>query len=91
MAPELGFKNYFRFATMVCIDLAVACANPEGPAVWNRIVPLPEDPYGMEVEHEILDAHLNPLLGYIEVPLQLGFFSFLLSWRIGKQKMLVIT
>ncbi len=33
----------------------------------------------------------DPLLGYIEVPLQLGFFSFLLSWRIGKQKMLVVT
>ena len=28
----------------------------------------------------------NPLLGYIEVPVQLAVFSFLVSWRIGKQR-----
>ena len=27
----------------------------------------------------------NPMLGYLEVPLQLAAFSFLVSWRIGKQ------
>ena len=29
----------------------------------------------------------NPLLGYIEVPIQLAVFSWLVSWRIGKQRM----
>ena len=29
----------------------------------------------------------NPLLGYIEVPIQLASFAFLVSWRIGRSRL----
>lgn len=72
-----AWKLNARFCTLLGLLLVFS--------VWSVTMPGPGSIEGWVYLRPNSGPTLpNPLLGYIEVPLQLAFFSFLVSWRIGK-------
>lgn len=68
-----------RFCTLLTLLLVFS--------VWSVTMPGPGSIEGwLYLRPDSGPVLPNPLLGYIEVPVQLASFAFLVSWRIGRLK-----
>lgn len=73
----MGWRISSRFWTLLGLLIVFS--------VWSATMPAPGSIEGWVYLRPGVGPKLpNPLLGYLEVPAQLGIFSFLVSWRIGK-------
>ena len=83
LCPFLGTLAAWRFSARFWTLLGLLLVF----SVWSVTMPGPGSIEGWLYLRPDSGPKLpNPLLGYIEVPLQLACFSLLVSWRIGKHR-----
>ncbi len=81
LCPFLTTLAAWDFKTRFCILMGLWLVF----SVWSVTMPGPGSIEGWVYLRPGSGPTLpNPLLGYIEVPLQLGLFAALVSWRVGK-------
>ena len=81
LCPFLKTLSAWKFRTRFCALLGLLVVF----GVWSVTMPGPGSIEGWLYLRPGAGPKLpNPALGYIEVPLQLGLFAALVSWRVGK-------
>jgi len=81
LCPFLGTLVAWDFKRRFCVLMGLLLVF----SVWSVTMPWPGSIEGWVYLRPGSGPTLpNPLLGYIEVPLQLGLFAALVSWRVGK-------
>ena len=84
LCPFLATLAAWDFKTRFCVLIGLLLVF----SVWSVTMPGPGSIEGWVYLRPGSGPTLpNPLLGYIEVPLQLGLFAALVSWRVGKLRM----
>ena len=81
LCPFLATLAAWDFKTRFCVLMGLLLVF----SVWSVTMPGPGSIEGWVYLRPSSSPTLpNPILGYIEVPLQLGLFAVLVSWRIGR-------
>jgi hypothetical protein len=81
LCPFLGTLRAWTFKRRFCVLMGLLLVF----SVWSVTMPGPGSIEGWLYLRPGSGPTLpNPLLGYIEVPFQLGLFAAFVSWRVGK-------